>query len=162
MKAMAAAAMSQQTVSNPPSTKAALASQAKRRQEINDKKKREEAEKKATADRIASQRKLAGTVQGALKSKFGQSADSKIKEQVKQAKKDMAVETKKNKAKLEEAITKGRSRKMLFETSAADNAQASNLAYLKATSKMIDLLKQHGEKPQGYLPQKALDLYEDE
>lgn len=86
MKALAAAAKSQETVSNPPSTKAALASQAKRRQEINDKKKREEAEKKANEDRIASQRKLAGTVQGALKSKFGQSADQKIKEQVKEAK----------------------------------------------------------------------------
>jgi len=64
----------------------------------------------------------------------------------------MAAESKKNKAKLEEAIKKGRSRKMLFETSAADNANASNLAYLKATAKMIDLLKEHGEKPQGYLP----------
>lgn len=162
MKALAAAAKSQETVSNPPSTKAALASQAKRRQEINDKKKREEAEKKAEADRIANQRKLAGTVQSALKSKFGQSADAKIKEQVKQAKKDMAKQSKENKAKLEEAIKKGRSRKMLFETTASDNANASNLAYLKATEKMINLLKEHGEKPTSYLPQKALDLYEDE
>lgn len=52
----------------------------------------------------------------------------------------MAAESKKNKAKLEEAIKRGRSRKMLFETSAADNANASNLAYLKATEKMIKLL----------------------
>lgn len=73
----------------------------------------------------------------------------------------MAAESKKNKAKLEEAIKRGRSRKMLFETSAADNANASNLAYLKATEKMIKLLQEHGEKPQGYVPQKALDLYED-
>jgi hypothetical protein len=51
---------------------------------------------------------------------------------------------------------------MLFEQGASDHAAASNLAYMKATAKMINLLKQHGEKPEGYLPQKALDLMEDE
>ena len=51
---------------------------------------------------------------------------------------------------------------MLFEQGAADHASASNLAYLKATTKMIALLKEHGEKPEAYLPKKAMELIEDE
>ena len=164
MKALAAAAKTESAMStvNPPSTKAALAGQAKRREEIQEKKKKEEAEKKANAARIASQQKLAGTVQGALKSKFGQSAESRIQEAIKEKKKATAEQNKKTAEALQEAIKKGRSRPMLFEQGASDHAAASNLAYLKATAKMINLLKQHGEKPEGYLPQKALDLMEDE
>lgn len=47
----------------------------------------------------------------------------------------MAAESKKNQEALKEAINKGRSRPMLYQQSAADNADAKNLAYLRAIKK---------------------------
>lgn len=72
MKQLAAAAKSQAaTQVNPSSTKAMNLSQAKRRTEILEKRKQEEASQKADADRVARQNKIAGSVQGTLKSMFG-------------------------------------------------------------------------------------------
>ena len=51
---------------------------------------------------------------------------------------------------------------MQFEQGAADYTASKNLAFLKATEKMVKLLQEHGEKPDRYLPQKSLDVLEDE
>ena len=67
------------------------------------------------------------------------------------------------KERLKLAVEKGRGRAMLFEQSAADMNKQSNLAFLKATQKMLDVLKSAGEKnPEKYLPQKYFELKEEE
>jgi hypothetical protein len=53
----------------------------------------------------------------------------------------------KQKEVLQAAVKKGRSGPMLLEKSAADYRANSNLSFLKATKKMIDLLKSQGENP---------------
>ena len=68
----------------------------------------------------------------------------------------------KNKEVLEAAVKKGRGRPMLLERTAADNAMSSNLAQLKATQKLVQILKEQGENPDKYLPDKAKELLEDE
>jgi|TARA_B110000285_G_scaffold199118_1_gene232044 hypothetical protein len=70
-KQLAAAQRGQGTQAAPSSTKAMNLSQAKRRSEILDKRKQEEASQKADAERVARQTKIAGTVQGTLKSMYG-------------------------------------------------------------------------------------------
>jgi len=70
-KQLAATVRSQANQVNPSSTKAMNLSQAKRRTEILDKRKQEEASQKADAERVARQTKIAGSVQGTLKSMFG-------------------------------------------------------------------------------------------
>lgn len=51
---------------------------------------------------------------------------------------------------------------MLFEQGASDYAASSNLALLKATTKMINLLKEHGEKPEAYISKENMELIKDE
>lgn len=147
---------------NPSSTKAVSMSQAKRRTEIQEKRKREEAIKKENEDRIRQQNQLKGTVQGALKSKFEKSASAIIKENSMAKRKAMREQEVKNKEVLEAAVKKGRSRPMLLERTAADNAMSSNLAQLKATQKLVQILKEQGENPDKYLPDKAKELLEDD
>ena len=146
----------------PVSTKAVAMSQAKRRTEIQEKKKREEAAKKEEADRLKVQNTLKGPVQAALKSKFGESAASKIATKTAERKADQRAADRKAQSNLKEAIGRARSRPMLFEQSARDNKAASNLAYLKATQKMIDLLQKNGENPDKYLPERAKELIEED
>ena len=52
---------------------------------------------------------------------------------------------------IQEAIRKGRNRPMLLEQSASDYKASSNMAFLKATQKMVDLLQKQGERPEHYL-----------
>lgn len=47
---------------------------------------------------------------------------------------------------IDEAVKKGRSRPMLFQQGAADHAAAGNLAFVKATHKMMNALRAAGEK----------------
>ena len=63
---------------------------------------------------------------------------------------------------LQDGIKKARNRPMLFEQSAADQKALSNLAYLKATEKMIKILKDNGENPDNYISDKGKQLMEEE
>lgn len=47
---------------------------------------------------------------------------------------------------IKEAVDKGRSRPMLFQQGSSDHAAAGNLAYVKATRKMLNMLQAAGEK----------------
>ena len=58
-------------------------------------------------------------------------------------------------------VNKGRQRPMLHETSASDHKANSNLAYIKAAEKMIELLKKNGEDPDKYLPEKMKELWKE-
>lgn len=164
MRKLAAEAMknAEHSQTNPSSTKAVSMSQAKRRAEIQEKRKREEAVKQENEDRIKQQNQLKGTVQSALKSKFEKSASAIIKENSMAKRKAMREQEVKNKEVLETAVKKGRSRPMLLERTAADNAMSSNLAQLKATQKLVQILKEQGENPDKYLPDKAKELLEDD
>ena len=51
---------------------------------------------------------------------------------------------------------------MLFEQTSRDHKAASNLASLKAWTKMIDLLKENGEEPDNYLPAEAKEMIEED
>lgn len=112
-------------------------SQQKRRDELQDKRKREEAAKKEEAERIKKQNVLKGTVQAALKNKFGKSAEVVVAEKTKEAIARMRKEEKEQKERLQAAIKRGRSGPMLLEKSAADYRAHSNIAFLKATQKMV-------------------------
>jgi hypothetical protein len=147
---------------NPSSTKAVAVSQLKRRNDIQAKRKEEEAAKIAEAERIEKQNALKGTVQSALKSKFGKSSSEVISEAAKEKRKAMREQEEKQKAALEAAVKKGRNRPMLLETSAADHKASSNLSFLKATKKMIELLESQGEKPDKYLSLEQKELLEEE
>jgi len=48
-------------------------------------------------------------------------------------------------------VEKGRSRPMLIEQTSGDYKTQKNLAFLKATQKMVNILKEQGEKPEQYL-----------
>ena len=74
----------------------------------------------------------------------------------------MREQEEKQKAALEAAVKKGRNRPMLLETSAADNKASSNLSFLKATKKMIELLESQGEKADKYLSNEQKELLEEE
>lgn len=64
---------------------------------------------------------------------------------------------------LEQAVQRGRSRPMLFEQGAADHAAAGNLAFVKATHKMLNMLKAAGEKqPENLLSPEDRARLEDE
>ena len=138
---------------NPSSTRAVAVSQLKRRNDIQAKRKEEEAAKIAEAERIEKQNALKGTVQSALKSKFGKSSSEVISEAAKEKRKAILIMT---------AVKKGRNRPMLLETSAADHKASSNLSFLKATKKMIELLESQGEKPDKYLSLEQKELLEEE
>jgi len=118
---------------NPSSTKAVAMSQLKRRNDIQDKRKKEEAAKVAEEERVKKQQAIKGTVQGALKNKFGKSASLIISELAKEKIANMKEQEAKTKAVLAAAIKKGRSGPMLLEQSAADHRASSNLSFLKAT-----------------------------
>jgi len=149
--AESAKAMEATQQTNPSSTKAVTMGQMKRREEILSKRKKEEEAKKEDEERIKKQQAIKGTVQGALKQKFGKSSDKIIREKVKDSREAMRKQEIGNKKALEDAVKKGRSRPMLLETSTADYKANSNLSMLKATYKMIELLKAQGEKPDQYL-----------
>ena len=64
--------------------------------------------------------------------------------------------------KLEAAISKGRTRPMLLEQTAESNKARSNLAFLKATQKMVYILKKQGENPNPYLTDDQKEALEKE
>lgn len=74
---------------------------------------------------------------------------------------DQRKENRKAQKLIQEAITKGRSRPMLFDLNQGDYKANSNLAYIKATEKMIKLLKESGENPNHYLNDKQKELMEE-
>lgn len=147
---------------NPSSTKAVALSQQKRRAELQEKRTREEAAKKEDADRVAKQNAMKGTVQGALKAKFGKSASQIIHEQARERRDTAKKSELKMKEELQAAIARGQNRPMLLEQSAADHAASSNLAFLKAAQKMVDILKSQGENPDHYLTEQQKEVLEDE
>ena len=63
---------------------------------------------------------------------------------------------------LKKTVEKARARPMLFEQSSRDHKAASNLASLKAWTKMIDLLKENGEDADKYLPDEAKEMIEED
>jgi hypothetical protein len=86
-----------------------------------------------------------------------------VSETVKQRKKEMREDERKRREELRERVEKGRSRPCLFEQSSVDLKKQSNLAFLKATQKMLDVLKANGEKnPEKYVPAKYFELKEEE
>lgn len=89
---------------------------------------------------------MQSSVQASLKSKFGQSSASIIKEKAAEKRRDNRV-LEKNAAKvLDAAVQRGRSRPMLYEQGATDHAAAGNLAFVKATHKMMNMMRAAGEK----------------
>ena len=101
-------------------------------------------------------------MQGAIKSKFKESAKQVIAEQAREKKEHLRGEEKKNKEVLKAAVEKGRSRPMLHERGAAFDKERSNLAFLKATKKMVDILKSQGEKPGIYLTREQKEALEED
>ena len=147
---------------NPPSTKAVSLSQLKRRSDILDKRKRQEELAKIDEERIKKQNELKDTVQSKLKSKFGKSASQVIKEKCKEKKDAMRAEEAKSKQAIADALKRAKQRPMLLEQSQDDLKAASNLTFLKATMKMITLLKDQGEEPNKYLTDEQKEMLEEE
>lgn len=147
---------------NPSSTKAVALSQQKRRQELQFKRDKEKTEQKEAAARAAKQNKLKDEVQGALKAKFKESAKQVVARESKEKKEHLLHEEKKNKAVLKAAVEKGRSRPMLHERGADFDKERSNLAFLKATKKMVDILKSQGEAPGIYLTREQKQALEED
>ena len=84
------------------------------------------------------------------------------KEKVEKAKPEKFSNDDKAVKAIQDAIKKGRSRPMLLEQSASDHKASSNLAFLKATQKMVDLLKKQGERPDQYLTAQQKEVLEDD
>ena len=170
MKKLAASARAQsekaggdgESQKNPSSTKGMMLSLAKRRQQIQEKQKEEEAKKKEEDDRLKQQNQLKGVVQGALKQRFTTPADKIIEEKVQEARKVMREQERKQKEAIAQMVQKGRNRPMLLEQDATYQKNQSNLAFLKATNKMIEILKAHGENPDNYLDDEAKKLLEEQ
>ena len=146
----------------PPSTRAVSMSQLKRRSDILDKRKKVEEMVKIDEERVKKQDQLKTTVQSALKSKFGKSSSQIIKEKAKEKRDHMRAEEAKAKQVLADAVKRAKARPMLLEQSQDDLKAASNLTFLKATMKMITLLKDQNEDPNRYLTDEQKEMLEEE
>lgn len=85
-----------------------------------------------------------------------------IAEACAERKRDQRKNEKMSREKLKEAIEKGRSRPMLLDQDAQYNKERSNLAFLKATQKMIETIKKSGANPNRFLSDEQRELLEKE
>lgn len=74
----------------------------------------------------------------------------------------MRAEENKAKQVLADAVKRAKARPMLLEQSQDDLKAASNLTFLKATMKMITLLKDQNEDPNRYLTDEQKEMLEEE
>lgn len=151
---------------NPASTKATALSQAKRRAEIQ--KKQKEQEKTAAADRArlvpdkAAQDKVARAVkaQDALAGRKSKDAEQSMR--LTAAKKQMREQERRWEEQKEAMRQRRSNQPMLCEQGAGYQKNASNLALLKATQKIIDMFQEEKLDPKNFLSEQSKQVLEDE
>lgn len=141
----------------PPSTKATALAQAKRREEMQEKRKQDDEKRQKDADRAQPPAAMTKALQGAMKSKFGKSSATVISEKAAAARRDARAAEKKHVEEQEARLAaKLAGRPLLCESSGGGRPASANLAYLQATTKMLDIMAAHGEaQPARQLPPEA-------
>jgi len=147
------------TVKNPSSTKAAALSQMKRRAEIQKRQAEQERLAKEERDRRVPDKDATKKVARAIKDqddKVGrQNKDKELADKVAAARKRMREQEQAWEDKKKEMTARLKSQPMLCEQDAGYQKNASNLAFLKATKKLMDMLEAEGENPQNYLSEQS-------
>ena len=150
---------------NPASTKATALSQARRRAEIQ--KRHEEQEKTAKEDRDRRPTKQAkDKVAKAMRDQEAlagrKSKDAELTQKLAAAKKHMRENERKWKEEKKAMADRLASQPMLCEQGAGHQKNASNLALLKATKKIIAMFKEEGVDPKNFLSEQSKQVLEDE
>lgn len=150
---------------NPASTKATALSQARRRVEIQ--KRHEGLEKTAKEDRDrrptkAAKDKVAKAMRDQEAIAGRKSKDAELTVKLATAKKHMRENERKWKAQKDAMAQRLASQPMLCEQGAGHQKNASNLALLKATQKIMAMFEEEGVDPKNFLSEQSKQVLEDE
>lgn len=129
------------SVKAPPSTKATALAQAKRRSEMQEGRKLDDERRLKDAERARPPAAMTKALQGAMKAKFGKSSATVISEKAAERRREAHAAEKKHKADMEASMAaKLAGRPLLCESVGSGRPQSANLAYLRATTKYLDIV----------------------